>query len=292
VGRPEPTSEPVFTTEPTAETWDYVKRGLDDVLETYRNKTTGELVLNDEGRAILRTLKELRGELVSLNPVYGEALNAYAGPAAMKDALQAGRSAFREDAEALGRRFGDMGAAEKDMYRLGALQALKDKLGNADVTRNAAMAAGVLKPNQLARFKEIFPTEKGFREFVATLDRERTMFQTRGAVFGNSTTAKQQAYDRQEEPGLVEQGAQMALTAKTGGLAAVLAAVGRVGQPRMSEPAAEALAAILTNTDQSQLPLIIERLAAEQAKARTSRLAATVSRSAAETTGASASRRD
>lgn len=66
--------EMITVKSPTAETWDLVKRGLDDVLETYRDKTTGKLVLDNEGRAVLGTLKSLRQELVDANPAYGKAL--------------------------------------------------------------------------------------------------------------------------------------------------------------------------------------------------------------------------
>jgi hypothetical protein len=61
---------------PTAQTWDYVKRGIDDVLNGYRDSTTGKLNLDEEGRAILGTQKQMRNELINANPVYGKALEA------------------------------------------------------------------------------------------------------------------------------------------------------------------------------------------------------------------------
>lgn len=273
-GRPMPTDEPAYEAQPTAETWDFVKRGLDDELETYRNKTTGELVLNDEGRAVQKTLKELRGELVNLNPVYGEALNAYSGPAAMKDALEAGKGAFRENGEGLQRKFSTMNSGEREMYRLGAVQALRDKLGNADVTYNAAQRAGLLKPNQLERFKELFPSETAFRSFVETMDREAAMFSTRSDLFRQSTTAKQLANSGEESPiaGLME----TAVNIKTGGIPAILRALNNIGAPKMSEPTAEAIAAITTNLDQSQLPAIISRI---EKMSSTEALAAALKRS-------------
>jgi len=261
VGRPAPVDEVAYEAQPTAETWDYIKRGLDDVLETYRNKTTGELVLNDEGRAVLRTLQELRGELVHLNPVYGEALNAYSGPAAMKDALEAGRSFFREDAPALGRKLADMSSGEREMYRLGALQGLKDKLGGSDVTFDAARRAGLLKPNQLERFKELFPTEEGFRDFIRRMEAEQTMFATRSAVLGNSTTAKQLLAAQDNDEATLQQAISAGIAAKTGNPGPILTFLKTWGgSQKMGEPTAEALAAILTNMDQSALPGVTRRL--------------------------------
>jgi hypothetical protein len=287
VGRPPPENGPVWTTEPTAETWDYMKRALDDQLEPYRE---GKKAWDGKARAINNTLQILKKELIELNPVYGQALEAYAGPAAMKDALTAGRRAFQEDAEVLGRKFADMGKAEQDMYRLGALQALKDKLGNADVTANAARVVGLLKPNQLERFREVFPTNEAYARFVKTLQGEETMFGTRSAAFGNSTTAKQLAGMQQEEPGALEQGVGLAMTLKTGGLSGVIGAINRIGAPKMSPATAEAIASILTNTDQAQLPQVIEKLLGARARQQAGEIAAQVARAQAATQGPGAIR--
>ena len=266
VGRPEPNMEIAYQPTPTAETWDYVKRGLDDVLETYRNKTTGELVLDDEGRAVLRTLQELRGELINQNPIYGEALDAYSGPAAMMDALQAGRGAFRETGESLGRKFADFSTGEREMYRLGALQALREKLGNEDMTLDAARKAGILKPAQLERFKELFPTDKALQEFMRVMDLEQTMFQTRSAVTGNSTTAKQLASMLEEPPSPLETAADAGASVVTGGFSPlnILRAISRAGSRQMSPEAAEAVAGITTGLDQTRMQTILEEIYAVQ----------------------------
>lgn len=266
VGRPEPTSEIAYQATPTAETWDYVKRGLDDVLETYRDKTTGKLVLDGEGRAVLQTLNELRGELVNLNPVYGEALDAYSGPAAMKDALSAGQKAFSETGEELQRRFADLTAGEKEMYRLGAIQTLREKLGGDDVTLDAARRAGILKPAQLERFKEIFPTDKAFNDFVRTLDAEQTMFRTRSAVTGNSTTAKQLASMQEDAPSPVETAADAGMSVMSGGVTpfSLLRALGRAGSKKMSPEVAETLAGLTTNMDQTRMQQVLEEAYAVQ----------------------------
>lgn len=268
-GRPMPTDEPVLEAVPTAETWDYIKRGLDDELETYRNKTTGELVLNDEGRAVQRTLQELRGELVKLNPVYGEALKAYSGPAAMKDALEAGRGAFRETGEGLQRKLADMTTGEREMYRAGALQGLREKLGNADVTYNAAQRAGILKPNQLERFKELFPSEAAFSKFVQTLDQEAAMFRTRSGLYNVSSTAKQLANAGEDSPDMLSEAVGAAVNLKTGGLPAMVRALAKWGsEPKMSEATAEQIAAILTTLDQTKLPGVVTKLDTAAAQTR------------------------
>lgn len=242
-------------------TLDLMKQGLDDLIREGKVQGIGA---NEQG-AIKGYLSRFVQKLDSLNPDYKAAREAFAGPTAMMDALEAGRSALREDAPALGKTLAGMTESERQMYRLGALQGLKDKLGNADVTYDAARQAGVLKPNQLERFKELFPDRESFAKFANTLSKEQEMFRTRSAVLGNSTTAKQLAAMQDQNDNVLETVGEGIMDAKTGNLMGVIRALGRVGAPdKLSEPTAEALASILTNTDQEQLPLIAKQIAEAQ----------------------------
>ena len=241
-------------------TLDLMKQGLDDLVKEGKVQGIGA---NEQG-AIKRYAGRFVEKLDSLNPDYKAAREAFAGPTAMMDALEAGRTALREDAPVMAQKIGDMTPAEQDAYRLGAFQALKDKLGNADVTYDAARQAGVLKPNQLERFKELFPDRKKFADFVNLMANEQIMFQTRSALMGNSTTAKQLAA-MAENDNPIEQAAQTVTDVASLNPVAILRALGRAGgQPKMSPATAESLASILTNTDQSQLPLVVQQLTEAQ----------------------------
>ena len=241
-------------------TLDLMKQGLDDLVKEGRVQGIGA---NEQG-AIKGYLKRFVDKLDGLNPDYKAAREAFAGPTAMMDALEAGRTALREDAPVMAKKIADMTPAEQDAYRLGAFQALKDKLGNADVTYDAARQAGVLKPNQLERFKELFPDRKKFADFVNLMANEQTMFQTRSALMGNSTTAKQLAA-MAENDNPIEQAAQTVTDVASLNPVAILRALGRAGgQPKMSPATAESLASILTNTDQSQLPIVVQQLTEAQ----------------------------
>jgi len=63
---------------PTMQTLDYVKRGMNDVIEGYRDGTTGRLNLDDQGRAVVNATSQFRDELVRLTGgdegVYAQAL--------------------------------------------------------------------------------------------------------------------------------------------------------------------------------------------------------------------------
>lgn len=88
---PEMADELVELSNPTAQTWDYVKRGMDDIMEGYRDTTTGRLVLDEKGRAELGTLNILRKELIDLNPAYGRALEAGGEPLRLEEAFKSAK---------------------------------------------------------------------------------------------------------------------------------------------------------------------------------------------------------
>lgn len=70
----------------STQTVDYIKRGLDDIIEGYRDPTTRRLNLDEAGRAIVGTHKRFRDEAVRLNPSYGEALQAGGEPLRLEQA--------------------------------------------------------------------------------------------------------------------------------------------------------------------------------------------------------------
>lgn len=81
--------EIAITKTPTMATWDYMKRGLDSVIERdFRDKTTRRLNFSDpEAYGIVGLAEKLRGELVRLNPAYERALLAGGEPIRMEKAF-------------------------------------------------------------------------------------------------------------------------------------------------------------------------------------------------------------
>ncbi|MBL8771145.1 MAG: hypothetical protein JNK30_07150 [Phenylobacterium sp.] len=135
--RPEPQTGPVYGETPTWKAWDYIKRGLDDELESLRDPTTGRLPRTDEVRNIERTRTELRRHLRDLNPKYGEALDAYAGPSRQMDAMSLGRRMVtgRMDAEDLATGMERFSADEAEAMRLGVARGLSDVFRSKDPQR-------------------------------------------------------------------------------------------------------------------------------------------------------------
>lgn len=76
-----------FSKKPTVQTLDYIKRGVDDILEGYRNPTTGKLQLDERGRAILGTLNEYRDIIAPDGSKYRAALDAGGEPIRLEQAF-------------------------------------------------------------------------------------------------------------------------------------------------------------------------------------------------------------
>jgi hypothetical protein len=83
-----------------------------------------------------------------------------------------------------------MGESEKRMFRLGAKQALTDKLDAKNINRDA-VAALFSKGGDVRKLKALFDDDEKFKVFSETLEREANFILTRRAAQANSQTAKQ-----------------------------------------------------------------------------------------------------
>lgn len=190
--RPEPFSEPVYVPQPTAKTWDYVKRGLDQGLEKYRDKTTGKLHLDEAGRADLSTLQAIRSELVKLNPRYGEALSVsgdYLGAeAAFKDG---GKLTF--NSAITERQFAEKLAKLSESER----EAFKGGIANRifDLAQNDRLNPKVFRSPRIRQKLTLALGPDAANRLIATAQREAEMaaFENRYQPAGNSITAEMNA---------------------------------------------------------------------------------------------------
>src|SRR3546814_2201273 len=81
----------ILTSSPSPQTIDLVKRGFDDVLEGYRDPTSGRLNLDEGVRAVEGLRQRYLGEADRLYPdTYPQARAAFAGPASENTALLTG----------------------------------------------------------------------------------------------------------------------------------------------------------------------------------------------------------
>lgn len=91
--------DPIVGPQPTMRMWHSVKTGLDDLLAPYRDRYSGQLDLStDRARSINNMLNAVRGELVNVNPKYGQLLADSADYLSTREAFDRGGSiTFNKD---------------------------------------------------------------------------------------------------------------------------------------------------------------------------------------------------
>ena len=155
-------------------------------------------------------------------PVYREAVNTFASESLLKDALELGSKNFlRKTPAEINREIKKFpGEAEQQMYRLGAVQSLRDEIYGMRETAN--IADKFLNSREMRdRMRTVFNSQGEYEAFIKNLERERQMAVTRARIEGGSPTAPiQQDIAELSGPSPTEvlaAGAQMAGGNLTGG---------------------------------------------------------------------------
>jgi hypothetical protein len=180
--------EVTLTRVPSWQTLDYVKRGMDDVVESYRDPTSGRLNLDTEGKAINNTLRTFLGAFDKANPDYAAARAAYGGPVRGIDAMNQGRKALNMTADDLEARMRDMTPFEKEMFALGARRAAggaRSVQGDTANVINTLIGTG----KKRAMLGRLFGDRKQFGRFVDTLHagERRASAPSRAGLHGSPT---------------------------------------------------------------------------------------------------------
>lgn len=246
---------------PSWQTMDYVKRGLDDVLETFRDSTTQKLNLNTYGNEVDNTRRAFIAAFDKANPTYAAARSAWAGPVRARSALDRGLKALNKTGDDIEEDLRDMGAAEKEMYKLGIRRAMAELVDSKGGTANLvnAISGSGKKRAMLAR---AFGDRREFERFVRTLDVEEQAFRTFGRARTGSPTAPNLADDTQLA---VSTGvADIALTGLP--IISALRLASRAKQARAIENAQQAIAEMLGETNPARVRELIQRF--KQAEAR------------------------
>jgi hypothetical protein len=182
---------PKFEKVPSWRTLDYVKRGLDDVLETFRDKTIGVLRLDERGRAIDQTRRDYLALLDRENPTYAEARAAYSGPQQSRSALQRGSQIFNRNPDEIAAEIASLSPGDQQFYRLGAANALKTNL--AKVSSGGDEARRIIGNDYMQQqLRAVFPQAQGL---IDEAQIEKLMFGTKQKLLGGSQTAGRVAQD-------------------------------------------------------------------------------------------------
>ena len=230
-------------------TLDYIKRGLDDVLNAERDPLTGRLKLDEATKAILDLKNSYVGHLKKLNPDYEDALNAYAGPAASRDAMELGRAALDPERplEITAKQVAKLSDVDRTFFRQGVMRQIEDV-----VTKSPDGADAVKRifgnPNIRAKLRAAFPDDASFKQFAKTMQAEAQMFRTRGAVLQGSPTAPRIENIRDLGPDMLGDAVDIAASAATGNTMGLLTRAGKAIASRTGQRVRESTANELAKT--------------------------------------------
>lgn len=164
----------------------------------------------------------LRNAITDEVPVYGKALDTFSSESLLKDALELGAKNFlRKTPAEINREIKKFpGDAEQQMYRLGAVQSVRDEIYGMRETGN--IADKFLNSREMRdRMRTVFNSQGEYETFIKNLERERQMAVTRSRIEGGSPTAPIQQdiaeLAAQSPSEMLAAGAQMATGNVTGG---------------------------------------------------------------------------
>lgn len=170
---------PVEGQTPNMRLLDAVKRGYDEIVEGFRDPTSGRLNLDQYGRAVDSNRRAYRDTLADMYHPYRRALETWAGPSAQLDAIQAGQTAFRTNRDVVADRM-TRPADEQAAYRLGAGRDFSDRM--SDPARASGAARSMLEDRQMqARLGSILNQDQ-LDALNAALRRETDMTAVERAV--------------------------------------------------------------------------------------------------------------
>jgi hypothetical protein len=179
-----------FSRVPDTESLHRIKMEIDSAISQLKRREETGL-----GNVQLRDLTILKKDLLEAikNPIYKRALKQYSGDSAAVNAIDEGfETGLTMEPEAITKTLQSLSKSEADLWRLGFARKIVNQLrdtGRAGTNR----AEIVYSPKYLDRMRAAFKDSPTGKEFMRKLAMERKMFQTRNAVEGNSTTARQLA---------------------------------------------------------------------------------------------------
>jgi hypothetical protein len=173
---------------------DQVKKGLDTMIDGQRDSVTGKLTALGSSYAKLKS--DLVSELdnATTDPktgqsVYKAARDAFAGPSALVDAANSGRASLSQKGDVITKLTSGFSESEKEAFRVGAFEALRDKVGSSQAGRTEVQNMWQ-NPGLQEKLKAIFGSERAFREFAADTASEARLKLLNKTGQGSQTAAR------------------------------------------------------------------------------------------------------
>lgn len=268
------------TTDVSMTDLDKVKRGLDDIINS-KSATNERGDFNEFGRSVIKLKQDFLKRLddATVDPdtgasLYKNARNAYAGPSALISAAELGRTVLNKPATTIRTLVKDMSDSELESFRVGAYEGLRDLAGTqSGQTRLLNMWK---EPATQERLKEIFPSERAYREFASNVAAEARKKEIQSVGRGSGTAGREA---RMEDVGAetLKDTVNLAAAAKTMDVGSLLNMLSNnMARTSVPEPVRNEIGRILmsraTSADEVKiLRNVIDKMKKEQeAQARTS----------------------
>jgi hypothetical protein len=183
---------------PNLRLMDAVKRGYDEIVEGFRDPTSGRLNLNQYGLAVNQVRATYTGELRQMYPRYAAALNAWGGPSQSIDALKFGESALTNAPEVNAARLQSMSENDREFAKLGIAQRLRDIANSkgplaAEFDRLAGTKYGSTAVRD--KIRPFFSSDEELQRLVDGVDYEIKIARKSNEILAGSQTAQRVAED-------------------------------------------------------------------------------------------------
>lgn len=171
---------------------DLVKQGLDTAIAKKWDAQAGKLT--PEGQSLLQLKKDLTDVLDRMTTnrsgqsLYRQARDAFAGPTALIDAANSGRSAFMRDETAIRGAMQGLTTSETEAFRLGAFEALRSKLGK--MAGQTEILNGWRDAATREKLKAVFGSESEYRRFALAAAREARLKGMESVGRGSQTASR------------------------------------------------------------------------------------------------------
>ena len=161
----------------TAQQGHFIKMGMDAAIDS--GKRSGSLSNVELGQT--KKIRTALKDILNKNDDYRKANEAFAGDAALKDAIDEGAKIFKGRPENIRAALDDMTPSEKEAFRIGVAQAVRDRVSDQ---RTLANSAQDLFKNKTYRdlIRESFPDQKTFDAFSDRMEQRINQEMTRSRV--------------------------------------------------------------------------------------------------------------
>lgn len=170
--------DPIISGTPNMRLLNAAKKGLDAQISN-EQKPNGSFT--EYGRSLIGLKNSFTNELRTANPAYGEALDAWSGPAQSMQAAEMGRNFMNEDSETTAQQLAKLSPADQQFAKIGMQRAIQDKVLSAPDGSDAAKRIFGNKSNQ-QKMQALFDNPQDYANFAQQMRNEGTIYKNNSTM--------------------------------------------------------------------------------------------------------------